>query len=83
MISIELSLLLAAGGMLAGGAIAWGVLRTTVSQLKELVVELRAEVKTLREDVGKLRTSIAVLQAADDRDSRVAPTSRHRSLARE
>ena len=59
------SLLLAMGGALAGGAIAWGAMSATVN-------ELRTSVTDLSRDVGTLRSGMAALQAelAEERGRR-------------
>lgn len=68
-----LGLLLAASSALAGGAVAWGVLRQTVTQLRELVHELREDVTALRDEVVTLTRTVAVLQDRSDRQ----PTGQH------
>jgi len=61
--------------MLAGGAIAWGILRATVDQLKELVAELKRDVDSIKHSVSTLEQKIAVL---DDRSER-GTTGRHQA----
>lgn len=67
------SLVLTSCSMLVGGAIAWGILRASVDQLKELVAELKHEVDSLKNSVGTLGQKIAVLHDRSERGT----TGRH------
>lgn len=64
---------LTACSMLAGGAIAWGILRATVDQLKELMSELKHDVDSIKTIVGTLGQKIAVLHDRSERGT----TGRH------
>lgn len=61
--------------MLAGGAIAWGILRATVDQLKELVAELKRDVDSIKHSVSTLEQKIAVLHDRSERGT----TGRHQA----
>ncbi len=59
--------------LIAGAALAWGVMQTTVRQLREIVRELQIEVRDLRREISSLGASVQVLRALDAREQ----TGRH------
>jgi uncharacterized protein YlxW (UPF0749 family) len=75
MIEISHAVALAALSMLVGGAVAWGVLRSTVAQLQQAVSQLTRDVRDLTETVADLRTEVAVIKAVE---SRADATARQR-----
>jgi outer membrane murein-binding lipoprotein Lpp len=78
-VSLPLSIALTLAGVVAGGAIAWGVISATVRQLQQTVRELRVSVETLSKTCADLATRVTVMERLDDeRASRVESTSRQR-----
>lgn len=65
MVSLSYAVAIAAISMLFGGAVAWGVLRTTVEQLRESVREMRADIKTLNTVVVELQKEVVALTTTD------------------
>lgn len=73
--TISLGIALTFGGMLVGGALTYGALRQTVSDLKLLLGEVKNEVATLRSEVVKLSTEVEIMKRVEARVEEI--TAKH------
>jgi hypothetical protein len=79
---VSLTIGISLATLLAGMAIAWGALRTTVTQLNKIVEELRADVRLLRGETQALREELAEMRGRQDAEAaaRSETTGRHRPV---
>lgn len=71
MLSLPYAVALAALSAMIGGAVTWGMLRATVSQLSETVAELRSETKEMRELINELHIELVAMrtQISSDKET--------------
>lgn len=62
MISLSYAVAMTAVGILFGGAVAWGVIRTTVDHLNLAVGSMSKDIVALNAIVAELKTEVAVLR---------------------